>query len=369
MAEINANADGEKKPGLKRAILPVLISIAISAYLIAHNFKPASLKAIHFSSHLVIGLLLALLALLIRDFAFICKVRLSSGNKLSWLQSLQTIILWEFGAAIVPKLGEVPFVLFILKRNGLSYGRSTGVIMLNSFLDNVAFVVVFSVLYLVYGHHILEVSTNCADLKGTDVVQKVMYHVQQLASKAWIGYVIFCALGLFFGLSIFVLPAASKRFFYRLGNTKVLHRFQNTFNHLGDEIEITSNEYKNQPWIFWVKMLSAAFVNWTMRFLIVNALIFAFTSPTPNMMQVYARQYVLWIFQVIPTTPGGSGWSEISFIALNCEFMPVGLSVAIALLWRIYTYYLYLIAGVIVLPGWLTKTEGQTEIAVGQSKG
>ena len=74
------------------------------------------------------------------------------------------------------------------------------------------------------------------------------------------------------------------------------------------------------------------------------------------MLEVFARQYVLWIFLVIPTTPGASGWAEISFIALNCEFMPVGLSAAIALVWRIYTYYLYLLVGVMVLPGWLKRT-------------
>ena len=346
-----------QKLKISKIILPVLIGLGISAYLIATNFKPSTLSGIQVNSKLITGLALALLALLIRDFAFVYKVKLSSGDKLSWGQSLQTIIMWEFAAAVTPKVSEVGFVLYILKRSGLSYGRSTGVIVLNSFMDNLVFVVVFGVLYAVMGHHILLVSANCADLSGTRVAQKVMLQVRHLADLAWIGYAIFCGVALFFGVALFALPAATKRFFYRVGNIKFLHRFQNSFNHLGDEIEITANEYKNQPWLFWVKMTVATFINWTMRYLIVNALVYAFASVTPDMWEVYARQYVLWIFLVIPTTPGASGWAEISFIAMNCEFMPGGLSVAIALIWRIYTYYLYLVAGVIVLPGWLKRTE------------
>jgi hypothetical protein len=355
------NNQGGKTIRMRRVILPMVISIGISAYLIAHNFKPESLRAIHFSTRLLCGLLLAFGALVIRDFCFVYKVRLTSGEKLSWGKSLQTIFLWEFAAAISPKLGEVALVLFILKRNGLSYGRSTGVIVLNSFIDNVVFVVVFGILYLVLGHHILLVSANCADLGGSDVVQKLMIHVRQLASKAWIGYALFCALALFWGLCIFILPDGAKRFFYQVGNVKFLHRFQNTFNHLGDEIEITANEYKKQSWVFWVKLTLASFMNWSMRYLIVNALVFAFAGTMPDMWEVYARQYVLWIFLVIPTTPGSSGWAEISFIAMNCEYFPAGLSAAIALLWRIFTYYLYLVVGVIILPGWLKRTDDESK--------
>ena len=359
MAEITP--DDAKKVRTRNIILSVIISIGISAYLFVTTFKPEALTGIHFTYRVVLGLFLAGAALIIRDFCFVYKVRLSAGEKLNWKQALQVVIMWEFGAAITPKLGEVAFTLFVLKRSGLSYGRSTGVIVLNSFLDNVVFVVAFGILYLVMGHHILLISANCADLAGGHVMQKVMLQVRHLADLAWIGYGIFCLVAIFFGVTIFVLPAATKRFFYRVGNLNFLHRFQNTFNHLGDEIEITANEYKNQSPAFWTKMTIATFVNWSMRYLIVNALVFAFASVTPDMCEVYARQYVLWIFLVIPATPGASGWAEISFMALNCEFFPAGFAVAMALIWRIYTFYLYLLVGVIVLPGWLKRTAENPE--------
>ncbi len=68
--------------------------------------------------------------------------------------------------------------------------------------------------------------------------------------------------------------------------------------------------------------------------MLVVAIIFAFNPEGFSVIEVFARQYVLWIFMVIPSTPGSSGVAEIAFIALNCEFMPAGLSGAIALIWR-----------------------------------
>ena len=354
--------DDEQKVKKSRIILPVLLSVAISAYLIASNFKPSALAAIHFSPKLLLGLVMALLALIVRDSAFVYKVKLSAGEKLSWRKAIQAIVMWEFGAAITPKVAEVAFTFFVLKRSGLSYGRSTGVMVLNAFMDNVVFVVAFGILYLFMGRHILFVTADCSDLAGDSVVQRLILEVRHLAENAWVGYAVFCAGATFFGVALFILPQASKRFFYRVGRLPFLNRFQHSINHLGDEIEITAREYKNQPWSFWIRMTIASVINWTARYSIVNALVFAFSDVTPNMLEVFARQYVLWIFLVIPTTPGASGWAEISFIALNCEFMPLGLSAAIALIWRIYTYYLYLLVGIIVLPGWLKRTAKHAQL-------
>ena len=336
------------KANLRKIILPVSIGIAISLYFLVTNFNPTALSSVHLSQRLLLGLLLGAVAVVVRDFCFMYKVRLSTGNKLSWTKTFQTIIMWEYGAAVTPKLGEVAFTLFVLKRSGLSYGRSTATLMLNTFLDTLTFVVVFGILYIVMGSSIVSVSADCPDLVG----HKVMLAVRDLANNAWIGYVLFCLVALLFGVGLFVLPHRTKKFFYRLASIKIISRFGHNLRHLGDEIEITAHEYKNHGIGFWLKMAVANFINWTARYLLVNALIFAFSSGDIPMMQIFARQYLLWIFLIIPSTPGAVGLAEISFIALNCEFMPVGLSAAIALVWRMYSYYLYLVLGMIVLPRW-----------------
>jgi uncharacterized protein (TIRG00374 family) len=346
---MSQQAGSVKQPvNLRRLVLPIAIGIGVSVYLIASSFNPAALSAVHLTRQLIFGLTLALLAVLVRDFAFMYKVRLSTGEKLSWLKTLQAIIMWEFGAAVTPKVSEVAFTLFVLKKSGISYGRSAAAILLNSFLDNLVFVVMFALLYGLLGKNMLSISSQCADLQGHAIMQTV----RNIASYAWIGYAAFCVIALFFAVTLFILPHAARKFFHRLAQIKILHRVQGSLQHLGDEIEITANEYKNRETAFWLKMITATWINWTARYLLVNAILYAFSPAPLDMLQVFARQYVLWMFLAVPSTPGSSGVAEISFIALNCEFMPVGLSAAIALIWRMYSYYLFLVLGMIVLPGW-----------------
>ena len=340
----------EKAPFNKwKLIIPVAIGIGVSLYLLISGFNPKALASVHLSQKLVIGLLLGVATVIVRDFSFMYKLRLSTGYRLGWPKTLQTIIMWEFGAAVTPKLSESAFVLYVLKKSGLTYGRSTAVMMLNSFMDNLVFVTVFTTLYFILGHQMLALSGDCPDLAG----HRILTAVRQLADKAWVGYVLMLSLCIFLAVALFIASGATKIFFYRLAELRFLHRFEKNLHHIGDEIELTSEEYKNRPPLFWIEFYLATFVNWSARYLLPCCLFYAFSDVPLNMLAVYARQYVLWIFLVIPTTPGSSGIAEISFIAINCDFMPAGLSAAIALIWRIYGYYLYLVAGMIVLPGWV----------------
>ncbi|MBL0309538.1 MAG: flippase-like domain-containing protein [Bacteroidetes bacterium] len=343
-------SEAENTPSFKlsRLIIPILIGVSASAYLIITNFHPSALARVELSGKLFLGLSLAALIIVIRGFAFMFKLRLSTGNRLSWYKTFETVVMWEFSAAVTPKLSEGAFVLYILKKSGLSYGRSTAVLMLNSFLDNLSFVLVFSILYYIIGHQMLVLPGYCPDLAGHEILQGI----RSLADKAWIGYVLMFSLCLFLAFSLFILPHSAKRFFHQIARLSFLKRFSKGLIHLGDEIENTSREYKNEPIGFWIKIFFATLLNWSARYILPAALFFAFAQEAVPVLEVFARQYVLWIFLVIPATPGASGLAEISFLALNCDFMPVGLGVAIALIWRIYTYYIYLLLGLIMLPKW-----------------
>ena len=58
---------------------------------------------------------------------------------------------------------------------------------------------------------------------------------------------------------------------------------------------------------------------------------------------------------LISPTPGGAGVAELAFDGFLHDFIPNGLSPAIALLWRLMSYYPYLIVGAVVLPAWLRR--------------
>jgi uncharacterized protein (TIRG00374 family) len=76
---------------------------------------------------------------------------------------------------------------------------------------------------------------------------------------------------------------------------------------------------------------------------------------------IFARQLVTWIMMIISPTPGGSGFAEIILGRYISDALPVGaelagsVSLAIAIIWRMITYYPYLIIGASIVPGWLQR--------------
>lgn len=307
---------------------------------------------------MLLCLLVAGLTVICRDLAFMYKIRLSAGNHMGWSKTFQTIIMWEFGACISPKVAEAPFVLYVLKNSGLSYGKSIAVYMLNAFFDNAAFIVIVTFVYVTLGNKMLMFSDACPDLVGHPILQSIRH----FADIAWVGYVlIFCAC-VSLGTALFVLPNTAKALLYRFACVRFMGRFKNSITHLADEIEITSTAFKSQPIGFWLKMGTATLINWLARFLLGVTLLYAFAKGDFDGLQALARQLALWIFMGIPATPGASGVAEVSFIALNCDWMPTGLAAAIALLWRIYSYYLYLIIGMLVLPKWAKQIAVKNEV-------
>ena len=69
-----------------------------------------------------------------------------------------------------------------------------------------------------------------------------------------------------------------------------------------------------------------------------------------------ARQLVMWVFLLISPTPGSSGlsgrWGCSSPKTMASSF---GLAITM-LVWRMATHFLYLLIGVLVIPGWLRRT-------------
>ncbi len=333
---------------LWKLILPIGIGVSVSVYLIVTNLNLEALQTVRVSQQLIVGLFLAGLTVILRDAAFMYKIRLSTGNQLSWLKTFQTITLWEFGVCITPKISVMPIVLYLLIKSGISSGKSVAVFMLNGFFDNLAFVVVFTGLYFLIGNDILSFSFICADLEG----HKIMQGIRGFADYAWIGYLLILSACTFLGTALFIIPHATKKFFHQLAEIKFLSSIKSKIIFVGDEIELTAKEFKDKPFSFWIKMSVATLINWVSRYLLAVSLFYAFAVTDFSFLTALSRQYVLWIFTAIPSTPGASGVAELSFIALNCEFMPEGLSTAIALIWRMYSYYLYLVLGLIVLPKW-----------------
>ena len=96
---------------------------------------------------------------------------------------------------------------------------------------------------------------------------------------------------------------------------------------------------------------------WSRRFLVVNALIIAIVpggyGGLTDQLEIFGRQMAMYVIMAFSPTPGGAGLAEIVFDGFLSDFVPTGISLIIAFLWRLLTYYSYLFAGAIVVPAWL----------------
>ena len=144
---------------------------------------------------------------------------------------------------------------------------------------------------------------------------------------------------------------------------RILRKWRQNANEAGYDIIRNSKELKQMPFSFWLKTFGATFFSWTARYWVVNAILMAFWAGRYDWAQhflIFARQLVMWIMMLISPTPGGSGFAEYVFSKYLGEFLPsAGVAVAMAILWRLISYYPYLFIGAFIVPLWIAKHFGQ----------
>jgi uncharacterized protein (TIRG00374 family) len=103
-----------------------------------------------------------------------------------------------------------------------------------------------------------------------------------------------------------------------------------------------------------IRVILCALGSWTSKFLMINCLIIAIVPGTPidgsTQAFIYARLVAMFIIMAFSPTPGGAGLAEIALAGFISDYVPQGIGLVVALLWRGMAYYGYLIAGALVVP-------------------
>jgi uncharacterized protein (TIRG00374 family) len=119
-------------------------------------------------------------------------------------------------------------------------------------------------------------------------------------------------------------------------------------------------ELKRKSPLFWIKAVTSTFLTWTSRYWIINGILMAFFLFREHVL-IFARQLVLWIMMIISPTPGGSGFAELILGNYISDLIPAdpqvvdSLALTMAVIWRLVGYYPILIAGAIIVPGWISR--------------
>lgn len=302
------------------------------------------LAEIKWTEHTFFYLVLAILCMFGRDLAYMWRIKILTKDKLTWKSSFYVIMMWEFASALAPGVASGSTVaMFILNKEKIPLGKATAIVIVTTMMDNLFYVLMIPFVFLFITAASLFPAQNTFD-KSVELL-------------FWSAYGLFFLLFILLFLSIFFFPHLIKNFLSFLFRLPFLKKWREGAIKTGEEVEVTSREFKQEKFSFWLKSFSATFISWTSRYLVINCILAAFISLSFNKhIFILGKQFVLLLFMRISPTPGGSGVAEYAFGELMADLSDSSLLlVSLAILWRLISYFPYLLIGALILPRWLRK--------------
>ncbi len=374
----------------KRLLVPLLIGLSVSGYLLYQNFQEVLFVQVensqgnytwedtnhnqiqeksefiytpqkgNFIQQNVWGLLqqikwgwstfwgffMALVCVIVRDFAYMARLKILSKNFLTWKQCFNCIMLWETASAITPSVvGGSGIAMFILKKEGIPLGKSTAIVMITALLDELFFIILVPLVIMILGRNVVFPDYLEFSILGNQL---------DIFTVFVIGYFFIVLLTSFICLGIFILPVKLKKFLFYVFSNRILKKWRTDVIIIGNDIIAASKEFKNQHFTFWLKTFGVTCFSWLARYLTANFVIAAFVSVNDHFI-ILARQLVMWVIMLISPTPGGAGIAELLFVSLLKDASIHHLAIIAAIIWRFFTYYPYLLIGSIIFPKWIAK--------------
>ena len=341
----NNKSNPLKKINIKKIFWPILIGLGVVGYMLYKKFDVSAFDIVEFTRWSIFWLFIAILCMIIRDVGYIIRLRILTDNQFSWKQAFNVIMLWEFTSAITPSaIGGTGIAILYVHKEGLSVGKSSAVVMATSFLDELYFIIMFPLLFIVVDPTELFAIGGEFNIKNAFLLFALIGYSLKFIYLSVLSY------------GLFKNPRGLKWLLLMIFKLPVLRRWKHGANEAGTEIIDSSKELRKKPFLFWLKAFIASFFSWTARYWVVNSIFLAFFVVQDHFM-LFARQLVMWIMMLVSPTPGGSGFTEYVFSEYLGDFLPdvAGIIILMALLWRLITYYPYLFIGAIILPKWIKQ--------------
>lgn len=325
--------------------IPILIGLGIVFYLFYSDPDLTADKLSLIFDAAPVPIILAVLVILARDVGYVYRIKTITSGELSWLSSIYVIIFWEFASAVTPSVvGGTSVVVFILMKEGIKLGKALAYVMLTAILDNLFFVLM-APLALLYSKEELFPNGQYIELQLGNSLQ-VLFVVSYVLITVYT-FVMFYA--------IFIRPRGFKWLLLKVTSIGFLRKWRHPAQGHGDEIIRASRELRGKDFTYWLKISVATFFVWCARYLMLNFLVAAFTQVSlSEHLLIFCRHLMMWITMLISPTPGSSGTAEFFFIQFFRQFLGDYTFVS-NILWRMFSYYPYLLLGAIFLPKWIRR--------------
>ncbi|AMQ55225.1 lysylphosphatidylglycerol synthase transmembrane domain-containing protein [Algoriphagus sanaruensis] len=325
--------------------VPILIGLGIvfGMFYFDPNLTSENLKVIVDASPLYI--LLAVLVIFFRDLGYVYRIREITDRKLTWVRAIYVIILWEFASAVTPSVvGGTAVAMFILNKEGIKMGKAIAFVMVTAILDNLFFVIGAPII-LYFAKGSIFPDSKLLESQLGDSLQAIF----------WLSYGLYAGYSLVMAAALFYRPRVFKWLLIKLFSIKFLRKWKHDAQEYGNQIIEASRQLAGKSFRYWLPIVGATIFIWSSRYLMLNALISAFVPlDLLDHVIVFARQVIMWIVMMISPTPGSSGTAEFFYGQFFAQFLGQYTFVT-SILWRLLSYYPYLILGAIFLPRWIRQ--------------
>lgn len=339
---------------LWKTALPLVFGAAVAIWLIRKDIDMATLRSIPLDGHTLICIGLALLAVVGRDFGLAWRFHTIAAGDLTWKRAFRTDIMCAFTSAITPSVvGGSALAIFYLNREGISIGRATALTLTTLFLDELFFVVFCPIMVLI-------VPLSDLFAAGASVSEGVSAFLGGVEIVFWLVYAGIVVWTAVLYIAILARPDATSHVLEKMSGWRILRQFSGKILNMAHNMVATSQWVKGRSARWWLNVFGSTVLSWFSRYFVVSFLFLAFV-PSASQLLVFARQFVVWVVLMVSPTPGGSGISEWLFATYYGDLIgSVGLAAVLALVWRLLSYYIYIIGGCTLLPGYFGENKKPT---------
>lgn len=265
------------------------------------------------------------------------RFKLLAGAPLTLRKALRVDLMCEFTSAVTPSsVGGSGFTFLYLNREGVSMGHSTFA-MLAALLADEAFLSVSSLLLFLF--------VPFPNLQGPEWLHYGMKWLFGVSAIVVLGWSVLLLVLIFFR------PEWIAGIVALVCKLPWLQRFRGKVLRFSADLRVASQQARQKSAAFWLRITTVTAVAWMSRFGVAAAVLSAF-APQGSLFQAWMMQWILWMVSMISPTLGGSGLAELMFGWYYRDYFSDASMVVIAvMIWRLLSYYSYLIIGTILLPG------------------
>lgn len=275
-------------------------------------------------------------------FAWLCNgmrvflLTHSLGYKLRYIQCLSVSLSSEFGIAATPAgMGGAAIRLTLLKRAGVPLAHGTSMLAMDVALDSLFFLLLMPFAFLSIARN-PKIHLWFKGVEPAALLAGLLMAVFAIASLIWIAQsqeyrTILHRIVHHSVLSRYRLPARSR--LIRWKGVSGWHQMKGGFIHL-----------LQLRWGSVLLTFCCASLQWICRYSILPLLLYGLSLPCDPVL-LFLLQGFLFTGSLLVVLPGGGGGVEVSAAIILRQIIPPYLVGVVVLLWRFFTYHLYLLGG------------------------